>query len=79
MGKVRLSFGRQSFQPREKRQMVPSFVAQPQFIIYPNYSVFLRKAFIRFPSPMAESHRRAETLFYLSLNLSASSTVPGTQ
>lgn len=32
-----------------------------------------------FPSPMAESHRRAETLLYLSLNLSASSTVPGTQ
>lgn len=67
VGKVTLSFGWQSFQPREKRQMVPSFVAQPQFIFYLNYSVFLRKAFIRFSLPSGwEPQESRDTIFSLS-------------
>lgn len=40
--------------------------------------IYILSQFV-FPSPVAESHRRAETLFSLSLNIAASSTVPGTQ
>lgn len=56
MGKVTSFFGWQSFQPREKAygqgQMMPSFVAQQQFIFYLNYSVFLRMTFINVCFPL---------------------------
>ena len=79
VGKVTLSFGWQSFQPRAKRQMVPSFVAQPQFIFYLNYSVFLRKALISFSLPNGwELQESRDTILSLFEPLSFK-YVPGTQ